>query len=134
MLTGIHLLVDDAADAREAIRDAASTALHNAVFQSLILETIQELDELSTHTTVDGRWIDTIVETRLDATRIDYAVTGDVEVELQYGSNSDVANDIGMRSPDSYPYRATVNAEAASPLEIDASAIQLAVDTSSFYE
>lgn len=134
VLTEIHALIDEATQSREAIKDAAATALHNAVFESLILETIQELDELSTHTRVDGHSIDTITVKRLDATRIDYRVTGDVEVELQYGSNSDVANDIGMRSDDSYPYRAQVSAEAGKPLDIDAQAIRLHVDTSSFYE
>ncbi|HYN47034.1 MAG TPA: hypothetical protein VES64_10115 [Allosphingosinicella sp.] len=71
---------------------------------------------------------------RLDATHIDHAITGEVEVELQYGSNSDVANDIGFRTDDSYPYRAKVRAAAGDPLAIDAEAIRLKVDTSSFYE
>jgi hypothetical protein len=65
---------------------------------------------------------------------IEYCVTGEVDVELQYGSNSDVSHDIGMRSDDSYPYEARVIAAAGKPLDIDAEAIQLSVDTSSFYE
>lgn len=100
----------------------------------MILDTIQELDELSTHTRIDGHWIDEIEVRRLDAREIEYCVTGEVEVELQYGSNSDVASDIGMRSDDSYPYKVKVVAEAGKPLDIDAEAIRLTVDTSSFYE
>lgn len=134
VLTEIHALLEDAANARDSIRGAVSTSLHNAVFENLILDTIQELDELSTHTRVDGHIIDEIRVWRLDAGEIEYRVTGEVEVELQYGSNSDVANDIGMRSDDSYPYQAKVIAAAAKPLDIDAEAIQLTVDTSSFYE
>lgn len=134
VLVELHTLLEQAQHARHEIKAAVATALHNAVFESLILETIQELDELSTHTRVDGHWIDTITVRRLDATHIDYRITGEVEVELQYGSNSDVDNDIGTRSDDSYPYKAKVKVEAAKPLDIDADAIQLAVDTSSFYE
>lgn len=134
VLTEIHALLEDAANARHSITGAVSTSLHNAVFENLILDTIQELDELSTHTRVDGHIIDEIKVRRLDAGEIEYRVTGEVEVELQYGSNSDVANDIGMRSDDSYPYKAKVIAAAARPLDIDAEAIQLTVDTSSFYE
>lgn len=134
VLVELHILLEEAQQARHAIKGAVATALHNAVFESLIFETIQELDELSTHTRVDGHRIDTITVRRLDATHIDYRITGQVEVELQYGSNSDVDNDIGMRSDDSYPYKAKVMAEAAKPLDIDAEAIRLAVDTSSFYE
>jgi hypothetical protein len=134
VLTELHALIEDAAQSREAIREAAATALHNAVFENLILETIQDLDELSTHTRIDGHWIDTIEVRRLDAIHIDYRITGEVEVELQYGSSSDVANDIGFRSDDSYPYRAKVSAEAGKPLDIDPKEIRLRVDTSSFYE
>lgn len=134
VLTEIHGLLEDAANARHSITGAVSASMHNAVFENLILETIQELDELSTHTRVDGHIIDEIKVGRLDAGEIEYRITGEVEVELQYGSNSDVANDIGMRSDDSYPYKAKVIAAAAKPLDIDAEAIQLTVDTSSFYE
>lgn len=134
VLSEIHALLEEAGQARHSIKDAVSTALHNAVFESLILDTIQELDELSTHTRVDGHTIDEIRVRRLDAAEIEYRVTGEVEVELQYGSNSDVANDIGMRSDDSYPYKAKVIAAAGKPLDIDADAIRLTVDTSSFYE
>lgn len=134
VLSEIHALLEEANQARYSIKDAVSTALHNAVFESLILDTIQELDELSTHTRVNGHMIDEIRVRRLDAAEIEYRVAGEVEVELQYGSNSDVANDIGMRSDDSYPYKAKVIAAAGRPLDIDAEAIRLTVDTSSFYE
>lgn len=134
VLSELHTLLEDAKQARFSIKDAVGTALHNAVFENMILATIQELDELSTHTRVDGHWIDEIHVRRLDATVIEYRITGEVEVELQYGSDSDVANDIGMRSDDSYPYKANVIANVAKPLDIDAQAIRLTVDTSSFYE
>ncbi|MDY1010233.1 hypothetical protein [Sphingomonas sp. CFBP9019] len=134
VITEVHTLLEDATEARGSIKDAVGTALHNAVFESMILDTIQELDELSTHTRIDGHWIDEIEVRRLDAREIEYCVTGEVEVELQYGSNSDVASDIGMRSDDSYPYKVKVVAEAGKPLDIDAEAIRLTVDTSSFYE
>ncbi len=134
VMTELHALLEDAGGARGSIKNAVGSALHNAVFESMILDTIQELDELSTHTRVDGHWIEEIEVRRLDATEIEYSVIGEVEVELQYGSNSDVANDIGMRSDDSYPYRVRVVAEARKPLEIDAEAIRLTINTSSFYE
>ena len=134
VLSELQALLENAREARHSIKDAVGAALHNAVFESMILDTIQELDELSTHTRVNTHWIDVIEVRRLDATEIEYRVTGEVEVELQYGSNSDVANDIGMRSDDSYPYKAKVVAEARKPLDIDAEAIRLTVDTSSFYD
>ncbi len=133
VLSELHILLEEATEARHLIKNAAATALHNAVFESMILDTIQELDELSTHTRVDGHWIEEIKVRRLDAAEIEYRVTGEVEVELQYGSNSDVANDIGMLSDDSYPYKARVVANASKPLDIDPQAIRFTVDNSSFY-
>ena len=134
VLSELYALVEEGEQARHSIKNAAAAALHSAVFDRMILETIQELDELSTHTRVDGHRIDEIRVRRLNAIDIEYCVTGEVDVELQYGSNSDVSNDIGVRSDDSYPYKAKVIANAAKPLAIDVHKIRLAVDTRSFYE
>lgn len=127
-------LLRAAANGRDEITRATASVMHNAVFESLISETIQELDELSTHTTVDGHYIDTVEVRSLTATKLEYAITGQVEVELQYGSNSDVRNDIGFRQDDSYPYHAAILSNPAKPMEIQPKDITLKVDNSSFFE
>lgn len=88
----------------------------------------------SFHMIIDGHYIDAVKVHQMDAKHISYEITGQVEVELQYGPNSDVKNDIGLRHDDAYPYHATVNSVAAKPLEIGSDDIDLAVDNSSFYE
>ena len=127
-------LLHAAAAGREEIVRATASVMHNAVFENLISDTIQELDELSTHTTVDGHYIDTVEVRSLTATKIEYAISGQVEVELQYGSNSDVRNDIGSRQNDSYPYDAVILADPAKPMEIQPTDVMLQVDNSSFFE
>lgn len=134
VLSGIEGLLDAAEDSRKSVQEGVGAALHNAVFEKLIGEAIQELDELSTHTAIDHHWIDEIEVLEMDANEISYRVSGTVAVELQYGSGSDVANDIGFRSNDSYPYEATVKGEIADPINIDAGDVDLKVDNSSFYE
>jgi hypothetical protein len=134
VLQGLLNLLDAAANARSDLEQTISTTMHEAVFDNLISETIQELDELSTHTTVDGHHIDTVVVVELNAEQVVYEVTGVVEVELQYGSNSDNRNDMGARMDDSYPYKATVFSRAAKPMEIHPEDVELKVDNSSFYE
>lgn len=134
VMKGLLNLLDAAADARTDLERMVAETMHHAVFESLISETIQELDELSTHTMVDGHFIDTVEVIELNAEQVVYEVTGEVEVELQYGSNSDVRNDIGARIDDSYPYKATVFSRAATPMEIRAEDMELKVDNSSFYE
>jgi hypothetical protein len=134
VIAGIDDLLGAAEDNREAVQGAVGMAMHNAVFERLIFETIEELDVLSTHTTIDHHWIDSIEVEEMDANMISYLVTGTVAVELQYGSGSDVAADIGFRTTDSYPYEATVECSIADPLTVDADSIDLKVDASSFYE
>lgn len=127
-------LLQAAAAAREEIVRETADVMHNALFENLISETIQELDELSTHTTVDGHYIDAVEVRSLTATKIEYAITGQVEIELQYGSNSDVRNDIGFRQEDSYPYYAVILSNPAQPMEIQPHDVTLQVDNSSFFE
>ena len=134
VLTGIDDLLATAEDSRRDVTNAIVDVMHDAVFQNLIADTIQDLDELSTHTTVDDHYIDTVEVIRMDAQTIEYAVTGQVEVELQYGSDSDVRNDIGMRMDDAYPYTATARGRIKTPMELTSEDIHLSVDNSSFYE
>lgn len=131
---GLLTLLDAAEESRAGLKHAIADVMHHAVFDNLISETIQELDEISTHTTVDGHHIDTVEVRSLTATGIEYAITGQVEVELQYGSNSDVRNDIGFRQDDSYPYSAVITSNPAKPLDIHRNNVRLQVDNSSFYE
>lgn len=134
VLRGLLNLLDAAADARSDLERMISETMYHAVFESLISESIQELDELSTHTMVDGHFIDKVEVVELGAEQVVYEITGNVEVVLQYGSNSDIRNDIGARIDDSYPYKATVLSRAATPMEINAEDLDLKVDNSSFYE
>lgn len=134
VLSGIDGLLDAAHESREAIKEAVAGVMQDAVFETLIAETIQELDEISTHTTIDGHYLESVDVVKIGAREIGYRVTGQVEVELQYGSNSDVSNDIGYRADDAYPYVATVTCDVARPMEVRSEEIDLTVDTSSFYE
>lgn len=134
VLSGVRALLNAAEESRREVTRAVGAVMQDAVFMNLISESIQELDELSTHTQVDGHEIDTIEVVRLDAEAIEYRVTGMVEVDLQYGSGSDMANDIGLRSEDSYPYTATVIGIASAPMKLGADNVDLSVDTRSFYE
>lgn len=134
VLASLLDLLAAAAIGRDEIKRAIEGVMHNAVFENLISDTIQELDELSTHTLVDGHFIETVTVAVMDAKQITYTLTGQVEVKLQYGSDSDVRNDIGLRQNDSYPYSATVSSKADKPMNIQSNDVTLIVDNSSFFE
>jgi len=133
VLLGLDQLLQAADESREAITRAVADVMQEAVFEKLISETIDELDELSTHTTVGGHNIDNVTVTKLDSSEISYRVEGEVEVELQYGSGSDLRNDIGFVQDDSYPYVVTVTCAVARPMEIRPDDLEISVDNRSFY-
>jgi hypothetical protein len=97
-------------------------------------ETLQELDELSTHTTVDDHYVAEVRVLRVDDNFIHLVARGTVYVELQYGSGSDLRNDMGAVMSDSYPYTARMQSNARSPREIFKDTIDVAVNNRSFYE
>lgn len=141
----IRVLVDDSLDGLLDIYDAARACqeevhhslrkeVFDALLDTLLSETLHELDELSTHTSVDGHEIDSYTISFVDDGFIELAVVGTVYVELQYGSRSDIRNDMGAILSDSYPYTATMKARVIEPQLIIRDSVTVLVDNSGFYE
>jgi hypothetical protein len=141
----IRVLVDDSLDGLQDIYEAARACreevhrslraeVFDAVLDTLLSETLQELDELSTHTSVDGHEVNEYTLTFVDDEFIELAVDGTVYVELQYGSRSDIRNDMGAILSDAYPYTATMKARVIEPQLIIRDSVNLRVDNSGFYE
>lgn len=141
----IRVLVDDSLDGlldtydaartcREEVHRSLRTEVFDAVLDTLLSETLQDLDELSTHTSVDGHDIHDYTMTFVDDEFIELAVDGTVYVELQYGSGSDLRNDMGVVLSDSYPYTATMKARVREPQRIIRESVVISVDNSAFYE
>ena len=88
-------LFQDARDCRAAVERELGRHVDEAVMDRLLLKAVDELDMLSTHTRVDDFDRDYIRVVGLDDSIITFEVSGTVGVELQYGSGSDVRDDIG---------------------------------------
>lgn len=127
-------LFEAAAECRRAVVDELKEHIDRALFDSMISEAINNLDALSTHTTVEGHESEEIEVLEMNHELIAFAVSGSIYVELQYGSNSDLHNDMGAVMSDSFPYKATLEAKAADPSKPLAKSVKLTVDESSFYE
>jgi hypothetical protein len=119
---------------REAMRTAAEGEAQEALRDVLFGEVNEELDRLSTHTSVVGVDLYGLKITSMDAEQVRYAGHGNVDARLQYGSDSDVRRDDGVVSSDSYPLTCEFVADTCSPLEISVVSGSLTVDTDSFYE
>lgn len=133
VLDAVVDLLEAARDCRSAVEEQLREHIDEAVMDRLIEEQIQELDELSTHTTVDEHQSEEIEVVEIGLEVITLSVTGTVYITLQYGSNSDVRNDIGAVMSDSYPYRAVVQVKTLDPT-VFVGTIDVQVDTREFYE
>lgn len=118
---------------QEVHRELASE-IHDAVLDTFLSETLQKLDELSTHTLFDYHQTEDIQVLSIDDELIHLKVSGTVYVDLQYGSSSDMRNDMGAVISDSYPYTARLQSKARSPREIIKESVDVSVDNSSFFE
>jgi len=97
-------------------------------------ETFSELDELSTHTSVEGV---SEVEVEIDdiyENTINFSGAGRVECRLQMGSDSDFARDNGLRWSESYPFTFSGTADVRDPGRIRIDKEDIDINTSSYYK
>ncbi|VIO68820.1 hypothetical protein CI1B_23740 [Bradyrhizobium ivorense] len=82
----IRRLVDDALsgllDVFAEVHKQLADEIHDAVFDAFLTETLQELDELSTHTTVDDHYVSEVRVHKVDEEFINIVANGTVYVEL----------------------------------------------------
>ncbi|MET4245493.1 hypothetical protein [Bradyrhizobium sp. RT10b] len=123
-----------ARDCQQEVHRQLAGEIHDAVLDTFLGETLQELDELSTHTLFDYHQTEDIQVMSIDDELIHLKVSGTVYVDLQYGSNSDMRNDMGAVISDSYPYTARLQSKARSPGDILKDTVDVSVDNSSFFE
>ena len=113
--------------------DGLEKAVDQHLLKKVISETIVELDELATHHLVEEVNVDSVVVVDIGPTDLTLEIDGNVGVELQYGSSSDVRNDIGAVMSDSFPFTASMCVRFKRPLGSEATISDLKVDTSDWY-
>lgn len=106
------------------------------ILTNLMLDNLpDELDELSSHTRIDGVTdveIDTIA---VEGSLIDVAGNGNVSVELQYGSDSDQGKGDGVKVNENFLFDFKINLEYDDKSRLQIHDVgKLQVNTSHFYE
>lgn len=117
---------------RDEIARALSVDIQKHVTDEFLRDVIGELDELSTHHWIEESYVEEIQIETLGSEIIVYGVRGTLSVTQQWGSNSDVRNDIGVVDEDSFPFTMQLEAPASDPEEI--SSRRYTVDTSKFFD
>ncbi|SFH52482.1 hypothetical protein SAMN04488020_1208 [Palleronia marisminoris] len=129
-LTGLREEIDYLCDnVKEHLRDAIS----EHALQKFLETELDELDILSTHTRVECPYVDEIDVEKIDHAYVYVNVTGDVNVELVYGSRSDFRRGDGATLNDSFPFQVSLRSPVNN-LENFETTQQIKVDTSSWYE
>lgn len=119
------------ADVEESIKNDLIDSIRDDIESQLYDQLPSEIDSLSTHTgieSVDGVKIE--IE-KIDSQNIAIIGSCSVNVELQYGSDSDCRNDLGGYDSDSYPMKFRIDVSASNLAEREY--ILSEIDTSSFY-
>ncbi|MFJ5366757.1 hypothetical protein ACIPR9_16810 [Pectobacterium punjabense] len=106
----------------------------NATIQSAISESLDSIDILSTHSSVEEIYVENIRIVEVNYEEIIFEATGSVDVGLQWGSNSDVRNDIGAVSERSFPFSCEVRSQVGEPEDVFCDEGAFTVDTSSWFE
>jgi hypothetical protein len=127
-------LLENVAECRTTVLASLSEAIDDHLLTEAISETINELDELATHHLIEGIYVDSSEVLDIGPDLLTVRAEGSVEVELQYGSTSDVRNGIGDVRSDSFPFSAEVHVKLQRPLGRHAKVENFKVDTSSWYE
>jgi hypothetical protein len=132
VVTALEALLDffsTIKDCRLAITDTLSSyvweQLGDAFFNN-------EFDIPATHYWHEGHDIDGLDVIELNSTTIVFSITGTLYVGLQFGSDSDVRNDIGAQMDENFPFSCIATAPVENPTLLELNGLPQ-VDTSSWY-
>lgn len=131
-IAAVGSLLDAIPFCRAAVLEPINEALDEAAVGALLYETILEIDELATHHYIQEIYVGhTTVQTIGPAT-ITYRSTGSIDVILQFGSNSDLRNDMGAEIPQTFPFFCEFDVSLSDPWELENSEPRYGVDVSSW--
>lgn len=126
-------LLETIEQCRTQITSALWERIDEAVVFETIRETIDSIDELATHHSIDEVYIHKISVTTIDHDRVQFLATGRIGTELQWGSNSDVRNDQGAVMSENFPFQCHLASRVDNPDELEVEPDSLRVDTSAWY-
>ncbi len=131
-IAAVKALLDVMNSCRAAIVDQIAESLDNVAVDALLTETILEVDELSTHHFIQDLSVDRVVVDTIGPDNIIYKSSGSIEVILQYGSNSDVRNDIGAEIRQTFPFYCDIEVSLSDPWNLEDAELRYGVDVSAW--
>lgn len=133
-IEAIFDLIDTIQNCKSEISNALHENIHNHVVNEAIFETIVSIDELATHHSIEEVYVHEIRVVEIDEENIHIIATGSIGVQLQWGSNSDLRNDIGATIGESFPMSCELTCSVNEPTDFIVDTSTFSVDTSSWYD
>lgn len=128
--------VDVMTNIRRKVISHLENEINHEILITTLYETYSEIDILSTHSSIENYYIDSILVDDITSQDVSFTINGTVDVRLQYGSDGDQRRDDGYVTNMSFPFRADVSAEIKTSLKrfhLDGD-IHFEVDTDEYYE
>jgi len=93
-------------------------------------ETLQVVDELASHYSLEEVYVDNAKVLRIGAETITYRASGSVNVILQRGSNSDLRRGDGAELSETFPAISDITVPIDDPWDLSMAETEYGVDTS----
>jgi Predicted pPIWI-associating nuclease len=126
--------LDTTRECRAAVLEPIAEALDEAAVDALITDTIDAVDELASHHSVEEVYVEDVIVESIGAKTITYRAKGAVSVVLQWGSNSDVSRGDGIELPQSFPFYCDIEVPLSEPWELTCGETSYSVDTGDWCE
>lgn len=130
VMTSIFTLIENL---RRKINVHIEKEIDEALLSEFVESTFDEIDILSTHSVIDETYLDHYYVESINSKYVVIRGFGKVYCELQWGSNSDMRNDIGASSNESFPYDFTIHASLTNLKKLELGDQGIVVDTRSWY-
>lgn len=131
-IESLGAFLDTYHECRTTILGAIQQELDDAAVDALLTDTIQEVDELATHHSVEEVYVGDTSVRSIGPHFITYRATGTIAIGLQWRSNSDLRRGDGAEADLSFPFRCDIQASLDDPLNIAFGETDYAVDVRSW--
>lgn len=131
-ILAVKSLLDATQSCRATILEQIEDSLDEVAVDALLSETIVEIDELATHHFIQDICVGKVVVHAIGPEIITYKSKGSIDVILQFGSNSDIRNDMGAQIPQTFPFSCDIGVSLSDPWDLGDAELSYAVDVSSW--
>lgn len=128
-VNGLFQAIDES---RRVLADRLWMHIDLSVFAAALSETIQAIDELATHHSIDEVHMDKVTVVSIDSGCIYFRAAGSIACELQWGSNSDRRRGDGAVLSQTFPFECDLWSPVLNPSDVSVDDDSLRVDTSSW--